>query len=48
MQLLLLFLFIMAAIGLFTDQMSGRLYLIIAGITVLTTALYYGATRFMS
>jgi len=48
MQLLLLFLFTMAAIGLFTDQMSGRLLLMITGITVLTTALYYGSTRFMS
>lgn len=48
MQLLLLFLFTMAAIGLFTDQMSKRLALMICGITMLTTALYYGATRFMS
>ncbi len=48
MQLLLFFLFTMAAIGLCTNRMSGRLYLTIAGVTVLTTALYFGATRFMS
>lgn len=47
-QLLLVFLFAMAALGLYTERMSGRLNLTIAAIVVMTTALYYGATRFMS
>lgn len=47
MTLLLAFLIIMVLLGLVTEHLTPRIYLLIFGIAIATTVLYYVPQRFM-
>jgi hypothetical protein len=46
MKLLLVFLLVMVVLGLFTERLNQRTYLLVAGASVMTTALFFGFQRF--
>ena len=48
MKLLLAFLLVMVAIGLFSDRLDRRVYTLVAVVAFSTTLLYFAARRFMS
>ncbi|HLZ70675.1 MAG TPA: hypothetical protein VKV26_12310 [Dehalococcoidia bacterium] len=48
MRLLLIYLFAVVGVGLFSDRLDRRLYAVVLAGALLTTALYFFTRRFMT